>query len=111
MPGAVTYSNRVKYYRGFAHRTLVWISETRFHGPACSRCAWLFRPAGPPTGSSLTEMKENYLRHCNEEFARHDCAAYPRAAKMNVRVNQSIRSRDTEVRSARTKLQSGNSHS
>jgi hypothetical protein len=104
MPGTATYSNRARYYEASTPRTLTWISETRFHGPACSRCAWLFRPAGPPTGSSLTEMKENYLRLCNEEFARHDCAAYPRALKTNVPVNQSIRSRDTEIRSARTKL-------
>jgi hypothetical protein len=91
MPETATYSNRAKYYEASMPRTLTWISETRFHGPACSRCAWLFRPTGPPTGSSLTEMKENYMRSCNEEFAAHVCAEHPR--------------------SARTKLQSGISNS
>jgi hypothetical protein len=79
MPQTATYSNRAKYCEG--PRALTWISETSFHGPACSRCAWLFRPTGPPTGNSLTEMEENYVRSCNQEFAAHICTEYPRAAK------------------------------
>jgi hypothetical protein len=48
-------------------------------------------------------MKENYLRRCNEEFAAHDCAEYPKAAKTNVSVNQSSRLRYTEGRNAEMK--------
>jgi hypothetical protein len=107
----VNYSNRPRFCRVSTPRTLTWIREAHFHGPACSRCAWLFRPSGPPTGISLEQMKENYVRRCNEEFAAHDCAEYPRASKMNVSVNLSSRSRDTEGRSARRKLQSGISDS
>jgi hypothetical protein len=86
MPETATHSNRAKYYEG--PRTLTWISETHFHGPACSRCAWLFRPTGSPTGISLEQMKENYMRSCNEEFAAHVCAEHPRAAKQRMSVNQ-----------------------
>jgi hypothetical protein len=100
MPETATYSNCARYYEVSTPRTLRWIRETNVHGPACSRCAWLFRPTGPPTGISLQQMKENYMRRCNEEFAAHVCAEHPRAAKMNVSVNQSNRSRDTEGRSA-----------
>ena len=111
MPETATYSNRSRYCGMSTPRTLTWIREAHFHGPACSRCAWLFRPTGPPTGISLQQMKENYMRRCNEEFAAHVCAEHPRAATTNVSVNQSNRSRDTEGRSARTKLQSGISDS
>ena len=89
MPGTVNYSNRAKCYEGCTPRTLTWISETRSHGPACSRCAWLFRPTGPPAGSSLMEMKENYMRSCSEEFAAHVCAEHPRSARQSMSVNQS----------------------
>jgi hypothetical protein len=87
MPDTANYSDRVKYYGASTSRTLTWISETSFHGPACSRCAWLFRPTGPPTGNSLTEMKENYMRSCNAEFAAHVCAEHPRSAKTKVSVS------------------------
>jgi hypothetical protein len=93
-------SNRVRHSGMPASRTLTWIREEHFHGPACSRCAWLFRPSGSPTGDSLREMKENYLRRCNEEFAAHDCTQYPKTTNANGSVNQSRRSRDTEGRSA-----------
>jgi hypothetical protein len=86
MPETVTCSNRAKYYEG--PRTLTWISETHFHGPACSRCAWLFRPTGPPAENSLSEMKESYMRLCNQEFAAHVCAQHPRSAKQGVSVNK-----------------------
>jgi len=111
MHETATYSNRSRYCGVFTPRTLTWIREAHFHGPSCSRCAWLFRPSGPPIGISLQQMKENYVRRCNEEFAAHDCAEYPRAAKTNVLVNQSSRSRYTEGRSARTKLRSAISDS
>ena len=100
-------SNHATYFRASTPRTLTWISETNFYGPGCSQCAWLFRPTGPPTGSSLQEMKENYMQYCNAEFAAHDCAAHPRTAKTSVPVNQSRRSRSPEGRSAGRKLRSG----
>jgi hypothetical protein len=100
-------SNRATYFGASTPRTLTWITETHFYGLGCSRCAWLFRPTGPPTGSSLAEMKENYMQHCNQEFAAHDCAEQPRAAKTSAPVNQSSRSRSIEGRSARRKLRSG----
>jgi|SRR5580658_6060737 hypothetical protein len=103
MPESATCSNRAKYHD--TPRTLRWINETYFYGPACSRCAWLFRPTGPPTGISLQQMKEDYIWRCNGEFAAHVCAEHPRAAKANVSSNQSSRSRDTEGRPAHTKLQ------
>jgi hypothetical protein len=111
MPETANYSNRAKYYGVSTPRTLTWIREAHFHGPACSRCAWLFLPSGPPTGISLQQMKENYMRLCKEEFAAHVCAEHPRAAKTNVSVNQPSRLRDAQGRSARTKLQSGISNS
>jgi len=107
----VNYSNRSQYRRVPSPRTLTWIREAHFQGPTCSQCAWLFRPSGPPIGNSLQEMRKNYIRRCTEEFAAHDCADYPRAAKTSVSVNQSSHSRNTEGRSARTKLRSGMSDS
>jgi hypothetical protein len=67
-----TCSNHATYFRVSTRRSLTWIRQTHFYGPGCSRCTWLFRPTGPPVGSSLQEMKENYLRYCNEEFLAHD---------------------------------------
>lgn len=88
MPETATHSNRAKYYEASTPRALTWISETRFHGPACSRCAWLFRPTGPPAGDTLQQMKENYVRSCNDEFAAHVCAEHPRSAKTRMSVTQ-----------------------
>lgn len=111
MPQTVNYSNRAKYCGVPNPRTLTWIREAHFYGPACSRCAWLFRPSDPPTGVWPQQMKENYVRRCTEEFAAHVCAEHPRAAKKNVSVSRFSRSQDTEGRSARTKLHSGISNS
>src|SRR5580692_7248382 len=111
MPETATYSNRAKYYEVSRPRTLGWISKTYFCGPACSRCAWLFRPTGPPTGISLQQMKEDYMRRCNEEFAAHVCADHPRAVRTNASVSQFSRSQHTEGRAARTKLHCGISDS
>ena len=102
MPETASNSNRTNYYGVSTHRTLTWIREAHFHGPSCSRCMWLFRPSGPPTGNSLQQMKENYMRLCNEEFATHDCAQHPRAAKIKVSTSQFSRSQNTEARSACT---------
>lgn len=111
MPETANYSNRPKYYGVSTPRTLTWIREEHFYGPACSRCAWLFRPSGPPTGISLQQMKEDYVRRCNEEFAAHVCSEHPRAAKTKDSVTQFSRSQDTQGRYAPAKLRSGISSS
>jgi hypothetical protein len=80
MTETATHSIRTRYSGKSRPRTLTWISDAYFHGPGCSQCAWLFRPSGPPTGNSLHEMKKNYVRRCNEEFARHVCAQHSRPA-------------------------------
>jgi hypothetical protein len=63
------------------HRTLVWIEEQRFHGWGCSECAWVFQPSGTLTDLSFEEMKRNYERQREKDFAAHVCAEHPRATK------------------------------
>jgi hypothetical protein len=60
-------------------RELVWIEGQRFQGWVCSKCAWLFDPSGPPVGNSLNEMKENFERRRDKDFAAHVCSEHPRA--------------------------------
>jgi len=62
-------------------RKLIWIKTPRFQGSACSECAWMFKPSGPPAGNSLDEMKEIYERLRDKEFAIHDCGDHPRARR------------------------------
>jgi hypothetical protein len=59
-------------------RQMIWIEMGRMETWACSECAWAFRPSGPPRGSSLDEMKQNYERQRDKEFASHVCAGHPR---------------------------------
>ena len=59
-------------------RKLIWIKSERIESWACSDCSWLFRPSGPPLGKSLEEMKENFERQRDTEFAAHACAKHPR---------------------------------
>jgi hypothetical protein len=60
-------------------RKLVWIEEQSFYGWGCSECAWVFNPSGSPTGKSLDEMKENYERQRDRDFATHVCSEHPGA--------------------------------
>jgi hypothetical protein len=62
-------------------RQLIWIEKPSFQGCACSDCAWVFKPSGPPVGNSLEEMMAIYKRLRDEEFAIHVCAEHPRAKK------------------------------
>jgi hypothetical protein len=62
-------------------RKLIWIENLRFQGCACSECAWVFKPSGPPAGNSLDEMKEIYQRQCDKEFAIHACAEHTRTKR------------------------------
>jgi hypothetical protein len=59
-------------------RELVWSETDRFMGWGCSRCAWLFNPAGLPAGRSLHEMIRNYEEQRDKEFATHVCSQHPK---------------------------------
>jgi hypothetical protein len=54
-------------------RRLVWIETQNFAGWRCSECDWVFRPAGPPIGKNLNEMKANFLKQLIEKFTIHTC--------------------------------------
>jgi hypothetical protein len=43
------------------------------------QCAWTFNPSGPPRGSDLDEMKQNYEHERDKEYASHACSNHPRA--------------------------------
>ncbi|MGA7854023.1 MAG: hypothetical protein WCA15_11915 [Candidatus Acidiferrales bacterium] len=62
-------------------RELVWVERQNFQGWACSECAWVFNPSGPPAGHSLEEMKQNFERERNKGFTAHACAQHARAEK------------------------------
>jgi serine/threonine protein kinase len=55
------------------------LADESFRGWGCSECAWVFSPSGPPTGKWLDEMKENYERQRDKDFAAHVCAEHARA--------------------------------
>jgi len=40
----------------------------------------VFSPSGSPDGKSLEEMKKEYERLRDKEFAAHGCAEHPRAS-------------------------------
>ena len=79
MPETATYSHLARRSRMEALRMLIWIEQPRFQGFGCSECAWVFNPLGSPDGKSFEEMKEEYERLRDKEFAAHACAEYPRA--------------------------------
>ena len=58
-------------------REMVWIEASRMWAWACSEYAWTFSPSGSPCGGSLDEMKQNYERQRDKEYASHVCADYP----------------------------------
>jgi hypothetical protein len=60
-------------------RQMVWIKTPRIVAWGCSECAWTFRPSGPPLGAGLDEMKQNFERQRDKEYASHVCAEHPRA--------------------------------
>jgi hypothetical protein len=59
-------------------RQMVYISTERVQTWACSECAWTFNPSGPPRGGSLEEMKQNYERQRDKEYASHVCTEHLR---------------------------------
>ncbi len=60
-------------------REMVWIKTPRIEAWGCSRCSWAFSPTGPPLGSHLSEMMQNYELQRDKEFASHICAARPKS--------------------------------
>jgi len=59
-------------------RKMIYVKSVKNEGWVCDECAWTFNPAGPPLGTSLDEMKRNFERQRNREFATHVCAQHPR---------------------------------
>jgi len=57
-------------------RQKVWTKTPQFEGWACTACAWVFRPSGPPLGNSLDEMMLNYELQRDKEYACHVCAEH-----------------------------------
>jgi hypothetical protein len=64
-------------------REIIWVEKEDFRGWACSECAWKFNPSGVPTGNSIAEMKQNYERQRDGEFASHLCIEHSGAQKSN----------------------------
>jgi len=62
-------------------RKLVWVKGQNFEGWACAECAWAFKPSGLVRGNSIEEMKMDYERQRDKEFASHVCADHPRGGK------------------------------
>lgn len=62
-------------------RKLLWVESENFQGWACSECAWTFTPTGPLVGESIDEMKMQYERQRDTDFAAHVCAEQPRGRK------------------------------
>ena len=59
-------------------RRMIWVETPHVEAWACSECAWIFSPSGPPHGGDLDEMKQNYERQREREFTIHVCAQHPR---------------------------------
>ena len=59
-------------------RESVWVERPDFWGWGCSKCAWVFKMAGPPVGNSIDEMRRHYEQRCDKDFASHVCAEHPR---------------------------------
>jgi rubredoxin len=64
--------------QGRAMKRMIWVKSAHSEVWACSECAWVFNPSGPPRGASLNEMKQNFERQRDKEFASHVCAQHPR---------------------------------
>ena len=63
----------------------MWVKTAHIEGWACSECAWVFTPSGPPRGETLDEMKQNFERQRDKEFASHVCAHHPRPKESSQR--------------------------
>ncbi|HEY6467873.1 MAG TPA: hypothetical protein VIY69_17860 [Candidatus Acidoferrales bacterium] len=54
------------------------MTTKNFVGFGCSSCGWVFKPSGAFVGKSLEEMKEQYERQRDREFAAHVCVNQPK---------------------------------
>jgi hypothetical protein len=54
-------------------RKMIWVKSSGSECWGCSECGWAFNPSGPPHGATLNEMKENFERERDKEFAAHHC--------------------------------------
>jgi hypothetical protein len=59
-------------------RQLVWLKKPDFQGWGCSECAWLFNTSDAPEGNTIHDMKHNYERQRDHDFASHSCTDLPR---------------------------------
>jgi hypothetical protein len=88
-------------------RQMIWIKTEGMEAWGCSRCAWIFNPSDPPRGSSLDEMKQNYERQREKEYASHVCGKHSRSRSIRVdsiresNVRQDPRSGRDELRHKR----------
>ena len=64
-------------------RTLVWMKTDSYQGYGCSACLWAFKPAGPPVGNTLEEIKRLYEAQRDKEFAVHVCIERPKDKTKN----------------------------
>jgi|KBSMisStaDraftv2_1062788.scaffolds.fasta_scaffold121162_2 hypothetical protein len=60
-------------------RKLVWVEGQKVAGWGCSNCAWVFRPPILPIRNSIQELTTHAQNQLDNEFASHNCAAYPRS--------------------------------
>jgi hypothetical protein len=65
------------------NQKLVWIEQPRFRGFGCSECGWLFKPSGPPAGTSFDEMMRAFELQRDKAFSLHVCADHPRRQEPN----------------------------
>jgi hypothetical protein len=59
-------------------RELVWVEIERFHGWACSACAWEFKSLGPLVGNTLEEMKETMSDGATKSSTRMCTPKHPK---------------------------------
>jgi len=59
-------------------RKMTWVKSAHSELWSCSQCAWAFKPSGPPRGTNLDEMMQNFERQRDQEFASHVCTEHPR---------------------------------
>ena len=55
------------------------VEKGDFQGWVCSECAWKFKPSGVLSGNTIDEMKQEYERQRDNEFASHLCREHPSA--------------------------------
>jgi hypothetical protein len=91
MPQTINYSMPAKHPIMAAPHELIWIQEPDFLGWGCSKCAWVFKPLGPPLGDSLEEMKENYLCLRDDEYSAHLCTEQLKAKQVGIQIVRTTR--------------------